>query len=291
MEKKKEFSEIPTLHVDEILLCHSYVHQCLGGGHEGDVYEYDSDYAIKVFTYANLERVEQKLAKIKELMKFHDESFCFPLGLVDFSSPGEEDSDSIPKAYYMEKVERNRYFKDFEKLYFMSQFYENSFMLNFILQGDAAIKRIHRAGAIIGDLKGENILIDNDNQVKFCDTDNYMFGNFGFDADPHRAHYLESIYDDDTVDPKDNDIFLYAMLAVEILASKERLFKINLSSKFLRRMVELMDTSKSVREGFSYIFSDASEKPYLSEVIKDLDCDKKILSKKAIDELKSIKGV
>ena len=135
-------------------------------------------------------------------------------------------------------------------------------------------------GIILGDIKGDNIMLDCNGNVRFVDTDNWMYNDYGFDIYPGRADWLS-----DNFNKKfsliDNDRFVFAMMAIQYFIDGD-IIRLHHSDVYFKKLIEFMDVSQEVKDGLRLIFSDANEKPYIGPILKKINPEQKIISKEAI---------
>ncbi|MBR3210828.1 MAG: serine/threonine protein kinase [Bacilli bacterium] len=228
----------------------------IGGGDEGCVYRYNNQYAVKIFNsyYDKEKRMENKMAKVKELMKIQDPSFAFPMGLVTTNGKTEN-------GYYTKYIAGRRSFRH------LSLEMNREKILKVLLEAEAALKRIHKRGIIVGDLKEENILLNRGNHPVFIDTDNYICGKHPFDLLPLRVGCLYDLYGGKMIRFEDNDKLLFALMSLEMLTKDPR-FKYGASREDIAQAIKTYSKNKEVREVLSAIFSNAEEKPYVGSVLQ-----------------------
>ena len=74
-------------------------------GQEGEVFNYNDTYALKIFNFC----LDSKFEKVKSLLRYCDEDFLFPLGLVFFKP-------DFFAGYFMKLVQTNQELRNFEDL-------------------------------------------------------------------------------------------------------------------------------------------------------------------------------
>lgn len=246
-------TRLPVLKVNK-----NKIGRCLGIGNEGEVYRY-GEYAIKKIYHKNLD----KNRKIERLGVLSDKNFLFPLGFFGYESLYQE-------GYYMEEVHFGEELRDFDDLVLLNDIKRK---LKIIKEADNAIRRAHESGIIIGDIKGDNILIDEDDNPRFGDTDNYKVGEYDFDLAPKCKDWLSYAYG-----TKENllesDKFVWAILVLETIFKVGDLYNQH-STVYLGEIIRVLDVSKETREILNTIFSDTENRPYIGEII-----DSKMLSLK-----------
>ncbi len=173
--------------------------------------------------------------------------------------------------------------KDFSKL---DRLKDMKKVLEYLIMADKAIERIHKKGIIIGDIKDENILIDKSGNIKFVDTDNYKYLDYDYDLLPSRSKWLKYLYNKDITDI-DNEKFVYTILALDSLV-KGISVKRNRNVNFLNKLIDYLDVSNEVKDGFRILLSDAPNKPYVSKVLKKIEPTDEIISKNNIKRLERI---
>lgn len=264
---------LPTLIIEEKKRYKDYPQ--IGFGDEGSVHKYNDQIAFKTFDFiSNKEKLPRKFEKMELLGQLYDEAACFPVGLVGYE-------DKKKEGYYYDLVNPLKECENFGYLQFLKEMKQ---LVEYIIQADEAIQRFHKMGIILGDIKPNNIMIDCNENVKFVDTDNWIYADYGFDIEPSRASWLN-----DTFKKKfamiDNDRFVFAIMALQYFVKGTI---INRSDEYFKKMIEWMNTSQEVKDGLRLILSDADEKPYIGSVLKKINLEQKILSKEAIYKLNRI---
>lgn len=260
---KSKRTNLPTIEIASKDVGSKY--EYLGQGHEGIVYRFDSQTAIKIFKpFDNRYYQKLKFQKVKVFSQFTDPSFTFPKGLVEFETHTKE-------GYYKNLVDVHSKYPTFDAL---SDYPNCHKKLDIILSGDSAIKRAHSTGLVLGDIKKENLLIDRDLNPVFVDCDNYAGLGFGFDLLPYRIRRLTEIHGKD-FSVQDSDKFLYAVKALHIIIG----YPISrMPKEFYYELVMKLNVSLAVKNGLLEIFSDMRNKPYVGDIIKEINPEEKILS-------------
>ena len=207
----------------------------IGGGDEGSVYRFHNQYAVKVFNskyYDKKDRLDRKMRKVKELMQIKDQSFTFPIGLV--TTNGQRTN-----GYYTKFIPGKKSLRD------LSFEWNREKILSILLEAEAALKRIHKKGIIVGDLKEENILLDKGDHPIFIDTDNYICGTHPFDLLPIRVGCLYDLYGGKVKSFEDNDKLLFALLSLEKLTRDPR-FKYGSSKEDIARAIQTYSKNQEV---------------------------------------------
>lgn len=128
-------------------------------------------------------------------------------------------------------------------------------------------------------------MIDCNENVKFVDTDNWMYDDYGFDVYPGRADWLNDTFNKN-FSLIDNDRFVFAMMAVQYFIDGS--ISLYRSDVYFRKMIEFMVVSQKIKDGLRLIFSDAHEKPYIGPILKKVNPEQPILSRKSIYRLNRI---
>lgn len=132
----------------------------IGSGKEGTVYEYDENTAIKIFN--NEVNLDSKMKKISLL---HDTPIHF-LATI----PERIVSTTNSSGYSME------YKRDYLDLSELKEL-KNRNKIELLKQAKTVLEVLHKQYSIIvGDVRCENILVK-DNNIVFCDTDNFKINN------------------------------------------------------------------------------------------------------------------
>ena len=266
---------LPTLIIEEEKRYKEYPQ--IGFGDEASIHKYNEQIAFKTFDFMrDKEKLPRKFEKIELLGQLSDVAACFPIGLVGYE-------DMKKEGYYYNLVKPLKNYKDFDYLQFLK---DTRQLLGYIIQADEAIQRFHKMGIILGDIKGDNIMIDCNGNVRFVDTDNWMYNDYGFDVYPGRADWLS-----DNFNKKfsliDNDRFVFAMMAIQYFIDGD-IIRLHHSDVYFKKLIEFMDVSQEVKDGLRLIFSDANEKPYIGPILKKINPEQKIISKEAIYKINRI---
>lgn len=225
----------------------------IGRGCEGRIYRYNHKYSLKIFH--NREFKMDQLQKISAMFNENDPSFCFPIGFV-------KDYDGNILGYYAELVKYYKSLKDFNSL----ERYDNlSLIIDYIIQADDAIRRAHDNRIILGDIKGDNIMINKKGIIKFVDTNNYKYKDFDFNLKPINSMYLNRAYKNNNL--KDNDIFIFSLFSLFLL-TKNYVFSGLSSAESYNRTINKWDINRELKEGLELIFSDYENKPYFGDILK-----------------------
>lgn len=141
-------------------------------------------------------------------------------------------------------------------------------------------------GLILGDIKGNNIMIDYNENVRFVDTDNWKYNDYDFDVYPCRAYWLNNIFNKN-FSLIDNDRFVFAMMILQYFIDGDIII-LHQSDEYFKRLIDSMNVSKEIKDGLRLIFSDANEKPYIGPILKRINPEQEIISKKAIHRINRI---
>ena len=243
----------------------------IGLGAEGTVYKYNTQLALKFFNFfKDRNSYMKKFEKIELLSKLKDPNACFPIGLVGYE-------DEKKEGYFYEFIDTTYGYKNFELLNFLNDLKQ---VLEFVIEADLAIQRFHKMGIILGDIKGDNIMINNNNDVKFIDTDNWMYNGYEFDLIPGRATWLSDTFKKE-FSSIDNDKFVFAIMAVQYFVEGS-IIRLHKSDNYFKNLIKFMNVSEYAKDGLRLIFSDAKDKPYIGPILKEINPHEKILSKEAI---------
>lgn len=232
-------------------------YECYGKGDEGKIYKIDDNLAFKRF-FVQDTNLDNKFKKLELLISLKNPYFTFPLGLVRL--------DGKIIGYYMPFVKEHFGYPSFAYLRHIKSRNE---LINMFIKGDAAIKFAHDNNLTLGDIKYNNILIDNNNNPIFIDTDNFAYGNFSYDLDPDVSHTLEKMYKRE-FSQKDNDIYLYSKMVMSYIFT-DSLIYIYDNKEFLEKMLSFVEAPKDIKEGLECIFSDSKNKPYIGPILKKIN--------------------
>ena len=231
-------------------------YEMLGMGYEGEVRAYNDFIAFKLFCKTDNIRTENKFKKIIALSELDDLNACFPWGFIGM------DSERVD-GYFLERI----YSKlDYEDLYLIRN---KKRKLQVMIETSDAVKRFHNMGLILGDIKQDNIMIDSQWNVKFVDTDNWMYGDFGYDVIPVISTMLFREFDK-KYSLEDNDKYLLGRLIMDVWFAN---FIEVLESYDYFNLIKCLNVSSNCREGLEMIMSDSADKPYIGDVLRKINPD------------------
>ena len=251
----------------------------IGDGSEGVVYKYDESTAIKMF---NPKKFPNKLDKIKELYNLYDDNFCFPTGLV-FTK--RDDLVGLKMDY----INSSKEFDNFLELvldHIPNGDIDIDSLYNLLFKIDSAIKRAHSYEYRIGDLRPKNILLNEFDEPIFIDTDGGSYKNYGYDIDSPRSLWANRVYNK-TFSYEDSDKYVWAIIFIESLLTYNNFnrkcvpfmaIELYQNKEMLEDLVSDLSIPKEMKEGLNIIFSDADNKPYVGDIFKDYNHNKRIMS-------------
>ena len=249
-------------------------YELIDWGSEGEIYKYDENHAFKVYPGLISKKIRRnKFNKIELLTKLNDDSFTFPLGLIYNENGGKE-------GYLMKYINTPYKQKNFDDLRF---YYQYDKLLDYIIKASDALERVHQYGITIGDLRGENILIDENNNPVFIDTDNYAYQNYYYNLICYNSYYLRRAFRK-SYSQVENDKYLFAMLCMQLF-TPGIVIENNQTDRFFEEMIKLLDIPIEYKEELRQIFSDASNKPYIGPVLKRINPKTKLLSSQSVTKL------
>lgn len=268
-------TSLPTLIIEEKKRYKAY--QQIGFGDEASIHRYNEQIAFKTFDFIkDKSKLPRKFEKIELLGHLFDPSACFPKGLVGYE-------DLKKEGYFCDLVKPHAKYKDFDYLQFLK---DTRQLLEYIIKADEAIQRFHKMGLVLGDIKGDNIMIDCDGNVKFVDTDNWMYQDYGFDVYPGRADYLKNTFNSYS-SPVDNDRFVFAMMALQYFISGD-IISLHKTDLYFKKLIEYMDVNQEIKDALRLIFSDAPDKPYIGPILKKINPEQRIISQESIYRINGI---
>lgn len=269
-------TSLPILIIDKNKL-YTSKYQFIGHGEEGSIFKYGNKKAIKLFdSFMEREKLPYKFTKIEELARIKDKNFCFPEGLAGYL-------DLKKEGYYMNFVTPMEKYPNFTQLAVLKDMKK---IFEYVLIADKAIERIHKKGIVIGDIKGDNILIDKCGEVKFIDTDNYAYLDYDYDLTPCRSKWYKQVYNKE-ISGKDNDIFVYTMLVLNYFLNGS-LIKFARNNEFFKQFINSLNVSNEVKDGLRIILSDAPNKPYVGKILKKINFEEELLNKDNLRKLNNV---
>ena len=237
----------------------------LGCGYEGNVYRHGEQTAIKIFnTYSlNDEKLKEKFKKIEVLGQLQNADACLPKEIAEYP-------DGTKAGYIMDLVNPHPQHANFTKLSELECLEEK---ISYIIQASDKIDTLHELKLFLGDISGENIMIDKNENVRFIDTDNWMYGGYDFNVESNLMRLLKKCYAKE-FHVQDNDCFIFALLAMEVIQGKI-MHNIQPNDTTFKNQIEKLGVSKNTQEGLRYIFSDAPRKTYIGEILRTLSSTEK----------------
>ena len=236
----------------------------IGHGDEGLVFNYHDKYAIKIFKdlydehyIKSRAKTKIRFLKLKEMMKESDSNLSLPLGFVSF------DGENIVGIY--SKLVKHKDLIDFDSLSKIKSADERA---RYLLMGDSILQRIHSKGFIVGDIKPDNILINDADDVVYIDCDNYKYKNYLFDTIPTRAGFFYRLYDN-SISYQDNDKLVYTVMALNILTG-DKDFNLRQNHEGLRRAIRRLHLSDDIEDYLKVIVSPSLDKPYVGPAIEKM---------------------
>ena len=251
----------------------------IGFGSEGKVYRYNDTTAIKMF---NPQKFPNKLKKTKQLYYLRDENFCFPKGLVYTKR-----DDLIGIQYdFITNSKKYGGFLDFFLDHIPNGDVSIETVYNILFKIDMALQRIHKVGYTVGDLRPKNIMINEDDNPIFIDTDGGAYKDYGYDIKSPRSLWANKVYNKD-FSKEDCDKYVWAIVFLESLLTYNNFNKkfvpflaieLYQNKEVLKDLVSDLSISKEMKDGLNIIFSDADNKPYIGDVFEGFDQHNPIMS-------------
>lgn len=279
---------LPTLELNERDLYRRYKY--IGHGGEGTVYRYDENTVVKIFNDSlGKEKLPMKFRKIEVLGQIEEPGVILPRGLVGFSREDKvalssldtsdfeaftkkvlelrsKNSEEVLKSgYFMDRVVCHPKCKNFDKL---SSLKDVRKALEIMQKADSIIRRLHKHGFRIGDVKGGNILIDNNLNPVFIDGDNMAYLEYPYDLVDVRTIRLDETFGG-KYSRRDSDIYLYALMCIDYFMENAEMY-MGYDEEYLRMLVKFLKVDPVTRDALSIILSDAHDKPYIGEVLGGL---------------------
>lgn len=261
------------------LLCYAY--QMLGCGDEGDVYKYDDETSFKIYRDECL--TNEKAEKIRILTEEQENNFIFPNGYAFVENI--DTRETLLRGETFQTVHKNEIHRDMDEL---GEILDLKTKIDICLKASKALERIHKKGYIIGDVKGQNILIDKFNEPQYIDTSNYMFKDYNFDLLPsYLMDKFKSIFNCE-IGFLDIDKFLFGILTIEILLENVDLLNVKDPGMFFI-IIDNLNIDNHSKNLLKYIFSDSFDKPYITDVLESIN-QETIMDKAKIKDLKITLG-
>ena len=264
MSYKKELingATMPVIKLEEKKLYEEY--ELLGSGAEGEVFKIANDLAFKKFYLKNAQKkLKYKYKKIELLSKLNDPSFNFPLGLCTF---GE-----FKEGYYMPFIKTGK-FKNLDEIFYKSN--NVASFTKYIIKISNALQRLHQMGITVGDVRCQNILIQENDEPIFIDTDSYAIGEFDYDLDLRCTKYLFELYHKE-YSYEDIDKFLLAIISIQPFLEGtviEAQIRLQRDDMYFKNLINLMQITKEDKEALREILSDSYDKPYIGPILERIN--------------------
>ncbi len=270
-----QYTSLPTLIIERKKLYHNYPQ--IGFGAEGSIFKFNDALALKLFSFFPYRyKLQRKFEKIELLGRCTDANACFPMGIVG-------DEEKAKEGYYYNLVTPHPKYPDFDRLRFLK---DMRLLLKYIIEADKAMQRFHKMGLTLGDIHGDNIMIDESNHVKFIDTDNWQYMGYDFDLIPGQTAFLSSMYQK-PFSRIDNDRFLFAMMVLQYFIEGD-IIRFHHQDIYFKKLISLLDVSGEVKDGLRQIFSDADDKPSIGPILKKVNVDYPLISQDNIHKVNTI---
>ncbi len=258
-------TNLPILSIEERNLYNTFTF--LGEGTEGKVFQKDN-LAFKIFHLKRLRKILNcKCQKIELLSKLNDSSFCFPIGLLSLNNE--------IKGYYMPLIESGKY-KNMDELLYKSN--NISKMIECLCKVSNAVERLHKLGVTIGDIRPKNIMLAQNDEPIFIDTDNYSIGGYDYDLNLQCVDFLYDIYHKN-FSYEDIDKFLLGILAIQPFLEGsviESQILMQHDDAYFQNLIQYMHIDKKYKEALRLIFSDSPNKPYVGPILKRINPTERI---------------
>ena len=251
----------------------------LGDGSEGIVYKYDDYTAIKMF---NPKRFPNKLNKVMELYNLKDDNFCFPKGVV-FTK--RDDLVGIK----LDLINKSKEYESFLEL-FLNHIPNGTVdietVYKILFKIDSAIRRIHKLEYRIGDLRPKNIMLNENNEPIFIDTDGGSYKDYGYDINSPRSHWANRVYKK-VFSKEDSDKYVWALIFLESLLTYNNFNKkcipflaieLYQNKDILDDFISDLSIPKWMKNDLKVIFSDSDDKPYIGDIFENYNCEEPIMS-------------
>ena len=240
----------------------------IGTGDEGYIYKYNDEIALKIFTkirVANSQsKYRRKLLKLKDMIStLRDPNCAFPLGFVTFNG-----IDIV--GIYLPLVKKHYQLTDFDDL---PTLIDKNKIIQYLIKADKCIQRLHQQQIILGDIKQNNILVNENEEPIFIDTDNYQYKHHIFDLIPDRAGCLYYTYGTSSMCLQDNDILVYAIMSLYLLTQDERFYFCS-PKESLSAALHALHLEKEILKELEYIFSPRLDKPYIGPILEKVNINR-----------------
>ena len=127
---------------------------------------------------------------------------------------------------------------------------------------------------------------DSEGHIKFVDTDNWKYGDFDFDLTPGRSTWLSRTYEEEFSE-LDNEKFVFGMMAIQIFLSGT-VISMHPNDRYFERMIEYLNVPNETKDGLRDVFSSSHNKPYIGDVLKDINTEEELIERDNILSLNRI---
>lgn len=245
------------------------------GGAEGAIYAHP-DGVLKPLKEFDVKKIE-KVTLLGQ--NIEDEAFCKILGTFSY---GKNDSAA---GVVMDRVYPSYIAKDFHSLEYCWFLDEREFVKDVTIRGSDALKRFHELGIAVGDIKDDNIMINEDQKPVFVDTPSVAYKEYPCDVmnDP-RLSLLSRTYGED-FSLQDNDIYLYTIMVLNYFTLQINKLEDYLDPKYAQDFVRLMSVNDKAKDILLKIFSKDANKPYVGDAIREINPFEDLFTEENADKL------
>ncbi|MDD3392791.1 MAG: hypothetical protein PHE54_04555 [Bacilli bacterium] len=148
------------------------------------------------------------------------------------------------------------------------------------------LKILHGLKIYVNDLKTANILLDGDLKPTFCDIDSFLVPGIPQTDDDifYTNSLFEQLYPNTCLTPINNDRFMLGLMSLNYFMDNNDLIYTPTMELFesLTSMATINRNGKNILKA---ILSDSLDKPYISELLKELDPEQELFSKDKIRDM------
>ena len=245
----------------------------MSSGSEGTVYKVDETTVVKVFDRITPHKISTKMDKISILNGKSLPHYATPKRMV-VNEVGD------PIGYTMEFIIESKIIGNFNMM-----LNSNSFSLRvkieYLQKLQKTLEEAHKQGLTVLDIRSENIIFNQNEEVIIIDTDNFKVGVL----EPETLGLCTELYlkKISPVLDIETDRYNFGVFALELLYGDQIIrpqFKPHTNNISLYYSVDMIDIPLCIKEEFKDLFATGTKKRFIGDALEELKSDDDFILKR-----------